>query len=370
MTERVLTLRELNRTSLQRQMLIERQEVSVTEAVDKLIGLQSQIPNPPYIGLWTRLKNFSKDDLTHTIENRKIVRAAMMRSTLHLMTTEVYGKIQKTIQPALEKGFRSFFGKHVADVDVEKLVAAAKPFLEEAPRSMGELREFLLTIQPDVDPAALSYAIRTYLPLVQVPPSGTWGVGTRASYIPADMWLDEPQDADAIGVFKLYLAGYGPASIMDFQAFTGLTSLSKTINAAKDEFTLYRNEDGKELFDLPELDIISGDTPVPVTFLPEYENALISYKDRNRILPDEHRKKVFLTAGRVASTVLVDGFVAGTWKSDRDKDTATLRIDLFEDASSTIKDKIVDEAQHLLQFIEEDVENYYIVFEWCYNFHR
>ena len=363
MLQAVLTLRELNRTSLHRQMLLERQDVSVKNAVDRLIGMQSQIPNPAYIGLWSRLKNFTKDDLTQAIENREIVRAAMMRSTLHLVTVDVYGKIQKTIQLALEKGYRSFFGKYRDVVDVEKLIMMAKPFLEEEPRSMGNLRELLQPVHPDVEPNALTYAIRTYLPLVQVPPAGTWGVGTRATYVPADMWLNEPQEADVIALFKLYLAAYGPAMIMDFQAFTGLTSLTKTVNAEKDGFTIYQNEDGKDLFDLPDLDIIPGDTPVPVTFLPEYENALISYKDRNRILSDKHRKKVFLSAARVASTVLVDGFVAGTWKSERDKDTATLRIDLFEDISLSIKDEMIEEAQRLLQFIEDDVENYYVVFE-------
>lgn len=359
--ERVLTLRELNRTSLDRQLLIKRQKISVIEAINQLVAMQSQIPNPPYIGLWSRVVDFHKDDLTQLIENRAVVRAPLMRSTLHLVTAEAHQAIQKTIQSALEKGYRSFFGKYRDAFDHDLILTAIKPFLEEAPRSTGEMREFLLAIQPEADEAAMSYAVRTYLPLIQVFPSGTWDVGTHANYVPAEMYLGEAQEADVIGLFKRYLRGYGPASIMDFQAFTGMTNLKKRIESRKDEFVIYLDEAGAELHDLPELEIIPDSQVVPITFLPEYDNALISYKDRNRILPDMHRKKVFLSAGRVAGTVLIDGFVGATWKPDYKKGDALLHISLFDEVSDDIKDTVLAEGESLLRFIYEDAESYQVL---------
>ncbi len=361
MPNRTLSLKSLNRTTLDRQLLLKRHDMPIKQAIDHLIGLQSQIPNPPYIGLWVRLQNFEKADLTTLIETHEVVRAAMMRSTLHLVTTEMHQHIQVTIQPALEKAYRSFFGKDRKQIDIETVITAAEPYLTQEARSTGELKAYLATIIPDVNPDALAYAVRTYLPLVQVPPAGTWGTGTRATYVPAKTTF---ADADLKALFKQYIAAFAPASVMDFQAFVGITNLKKTIEAWQDEFILYEHPtNGRTLYDLADAEIISEDAPVPIIFLPEYDNAVISYKDRDHILPDEHHKKVFLSAARVLATILIDGFVAATWKTERNKDDAILRISLFEPISSDAKDAIRVDGEKLLKFIEDDADNYQIIFD-------
>ncbi len=184
MAVRVLTLREHNRATLARQMLLEREAMPIPEAVGRLVGLQAQVPNPPYIGLWTRLRDFRREYLTAAMERREVVRAPLMRSTLHLMTADDYLLLRPALQPALTRALGSFFGKQVRDLDVDRLVAAAWRHLEEGPRTFAELREELSDLEPDRDPAAVAYAVRTYIPLVQVPPGGTWGSGAARTTRP------------------------------------------------------------------------------------------------------------------------------------------------------------------------------------------
>ena len=364
MTTKTLTLHQLNRAFLQRQLLLERQSLSITEATEHLIGLQSQIPNPPYIGLWTRLTDFQRDDLTQLMQERKILRAAMMRSTLHLITDDDHQRFRPVIEPALARGLRSFFGKKAKELDVDKLVSSAKLFIEEVPRSTGELKEHLLTVEPDADPDAMAYVIRTHLPLVQVPPGGTWGAGTRASYATAEQWLSsDAQPATLRDLFARYLRAYGPASMMDFQTWTGMTSLKNAFKQFQDKFVTYEDENGRELFDLPDLSIPDSTTPAPIRFIPEYDNLLIAHADRNRIIADDDRKKVFLSAGRVLGTILVDGFVSGTWKIKSDKGSAALTISPFNDLNDEVRGALIDEGDRLLRFVEDTADDYTVTFQ-------
>ncbi|NDJ53343.1 MAG: winged helix DNA-binding domain-containing protein, partial [Chloroflexi bacterium] len=231
-----LSKRQLNRTLLARQYLLTRQQTSVVEAIRHLVGLQAQIPDPPYIGLWTRLDSFQRDDLTRLMEQRQVVRVAMMRSTLQVMLAEDHQTFRMTLQPALTRALRAFYGKRAEGLDIERLIAVARPFLDEAPRSTGELRQRLLELEPDRDGPALAYAVRNFLPLVQVPPGGTWGTGTRASYATAESYLGPLNpEPDLRGLLHRYLAAFGPATIMDFQAWSGMVSLKKQIEALKAE---------------------------------------------------------------------------------------------------------------------------------------
>lgn len=357
---RQLSLLELNRSYLSRQSLLERQALTIPEAIQKLLGLQSQIPNPPYIGLWTRLQNFQRQDLTNLMESRQIVRAAFFRSTLHLMTANDHQAFQGTIQPALSKALAAFFGQRAKGLDIPKIIEAAKPFLAEMPRSTGEIRAFLLGLFPDADGDALAYALRNNLPLVQVPPSGTWGSGSRATYTQAEQWLGKanPQSLDQL--FRRYLAAFGPASIMDFQTWVGMTNLKNSLNL--DGLSIYKNEDDKDLFDLAEMPILAENTPAPIRFIPEYDNVLIGHADRRRILADEDYKKVFLSAARVSSTILVDGFVAGTWKTESKKKTAKLLISPFKPLASEAKAALIEEGKKLLAFIEAEANEYSVEF--------
>ena len=358
-----LSRRQLNRTFLHRQHLLQRADLTPTAMIEHLVGLQSQIPNPPYIGLWTRLQAFQRDDLTSLLQNQTVVRAAMMRSTLHLVRAADHQQLQPILQPALDKALLAFFGKAARSLDTRPLVELARPFLNAEARSMGDLRTLLLGVFPDEDGPAMAYAVRNNLPLIQVPPSGTWGVGTRATYTTAESVLGPLTPADLKTLFKRCLAAFGPASTKDFQAWTGMTRLKTTIERWRNDFQLFTDENGLELFDLPDAKIVDENTPAPVRFVPEYDSLLVSHVDRTRIIADTDRKYVFLSAGRVLGTLLIDGFVAATWKTARDKSDATLTVSLFPhvqvDKDTTTS--IAQEGDALLRFIEDDAEKYRVV---------
>ena len=363
MTSETLTLRQLNRTLLSRQMLLERGGQSSLDAIECLVALQSQIPNPPYIGLWTRLHDFAKADLTALLESRQVVRAPWIRSTLHLVSAADHQRFQAVIQPALARGLRSFFGARAKGLDIERLIEIAKPYLESANPAIGALRDELQTHEPTRDKQAMAYAVRSCLPLVQIPPSGTWGVGTRATYTTAESWLGKAEPADLGALFRRYLAAYGPASVMDFQTWAGMTSLKARLASAVKELVEYRDENGKTLYDLPGLPIVSPESRAPIRFLPEYDNILIAHRDRSRILPEAHRKKVFVSAGRVLGSVLLDGFVSGIWRARREKRAATLQVSLFAPAADDQLGEIEAEGLALLRFMEEEAETWQVDFD-------
>lgn len=351
-----LSLRTLNRTYLHRQMLLERADVDIVAAVEQLVGLQAQIPNPPYIGLWTRLRTFSRGELTTLMEQRHIVRAAFWRSTLHLISAADHQRFRPLVEPALIKALSAFFGDRARSIDPEPLLAAARAALGEAPLSMGELGKRLVAVLPDRDADALNYFVRTYLPLVQIPPGGTWGSGSLARYTLAADWL--PNGTEPVGLtalFRRYLAAFGPASIMDFQTWTGLTRLNTVERELSADLIVYQDEAGKPLYDLPGAPLIDADAPAPVRFIPEYDNLLIGHASRARILPEAYRTRVFLSAARVLNTILVDGFVAGTWRIESKKGAATLRIEPFADLTAADRDVLAAEGERLVRFVVDEV---------------
>lgn len=357
-----LTRRQLNRALLDRQLLLRPADLSPLGAVAHLAGMQAQLPDPPYIGLWARLARFERDDLTALMTGQQVVRAAMMRSTLHIVTAADHQAFRPALQPALERALRSFYGKRAQGLNVDALVRVARPFLDAAPRTTGELKAHLLASFPDADGDALAYAVRTYLPLVQVPPGGTWGSGSRASYSAAETALGPPPPPDLKGLLRRYLAAFGPASVMDFQFWTGLTSLTKTIQPWLGEFTLYEDENGKPLLDLPGAPLPDPATPAPPRFVPEYDNLVIAHKDRTRVLADADYKRVFLSAARVLPTILVDGFVAGTWGVARERDMATLTVTPFRPLVVADQDALAEAGERLLRFIHPDAATVQLVF--------
>ncbi|GAB4510865.1 MAG: winged helix DNA-binding domain-containing protein [Anaerolineae bacterium] len=358
-----LTRRQLNRALLARQMFLHREDCTPLEAVQRLFGLQAQLPNPPYIGLWVRLQNIQRDDLTHLMETRQVVRAALMRSTLHLMTAEDYLRFRMTLQPALDRALNAFFGKRARDLDLPAVVAAAQSFVSEAPRSTGEVKARMLELMPGQDGEALAYAVRNNIPQVQVPPGGVWGSGSAGAYIASGAWIGEVDPNDnAREMFRRYLMAFGPASVMDFQAWSGLTKLKDVLESMRAELRVYRSESGKELFDVPEATLPPEDTPVPVCFVPEYDNLIISHADRSHIIADEDRPKVFLSAARVLGTILVDGFVAGTWKTEIKKKSITLRITPFDALAAEDETALAEEGERLARFILPDAATLDVTF--------
>jgi hypothetical protein len=186
------TLRQLNRATLARQMLLERKALSAPAAIELLGGLQAQLAQAPFIGLWTRLQDFARSDLAHAIEKRQVVKATWLRATLHLCTAADYLRFRTTLQGALAAAASDIASRRGADFDRDALLAAARSFLEERPRTFAEISSMVSERWPDHDVGAMRYTIRTHLPLVQVPVAGGWSYPGNPQFTLAESWLDRP----------------------------------------------------------------------------------------------------------------------------------------------------------------------------------
>ncbi|MBX3085194.1 MAG: AlkZ family DNA glycosylase [Anaerolineae bacterium] len=365
MSPSAITRRQINRATLARQLLLDRVDWTPLEAIHQLLGLQAQVPREPYIGLWSRLTNFRREDLTQLLDQRAVVRATLMRSTLHLFASDDYLLLRATLQPALTRALYSFFGQNARDLDVPWLIKHMRAHLEVEPHTFTDLRPVLTNLDPDSDTEAMAYALRTHVPLVQVPAASKWGYPNNPAFATVEAWLGASIDPDANprALILRYLAAFGPAYPRDVQVWSGLTNLLEVVEALKPELQVYHDERGKEVLDLPDFALPDEDIPAPIRFLPEYDNLILSHADRSRFVPDEFRKLVFLSAGRVRATVLIDGMVAGTWKAERLKDAAALVITPFAPLSAELQASLADEARRLIRFIEEDAATVDVRFE-------
>jgi hypothetical protein len=357
MADRVLTLRELNRATLERQMLLERRSMPVAKALTRVAGLQAQAVVPPYVGLWTRIDGFRREQLRSLIERRRVVRATLMRHTLHLATAEDYLVLRPAIQPALTRSFTGIARKRVEGLDLDPILERARKRLNEGPATFAELRALVSKLAPDRDPNVLAYAVRTFLALVQVPVGGRWGYSATAPYALAEDLLGRrvPDTSEPHELILRYLAAFGPGSARDVQAWSGIAGLKDTLEALRPRLRTFRDERGAELFDVPRAPLPPSDAPAPVRFLPDYDNVVLAHADRSRVIADEHRPRVFLNAGRVRATFLVDGFVAGTWKVERAKRAATMVLEPFGRLAKQDREALTSEGKRLIRFQEDDV---------------
>jgi hypothetical protein len=348
----VLDRRALNRALLARQLLLERSEMGPIDAMEHLVGMQSQAPTPPYFGLWTRLRTFAPEDLSRLIEEREAVRVVLMRGTIHLVSARDSLALRPLMQPVLLRALQGAYGKPLERMDMTALEAAGRALVDEKPRTFAELGARLAERWPDRDPAALAQGVRCLVALVQVPPRGLWGASGQATHTSAEAWLGRAFDADPSPdeMVLRYLRAFGPASVADAQAWSGLTRLREAMARLRPRLVTFRDERGAELFDLPDAPRPGPDAPAPVRFLPEWDNILLSHADRTRILAAERRKAIFTINGLIRTTILLDGFVAGTWKIAREKGAATLAIDPFQPLSKPHRAALADEGARLLAF--------------------
>ncbi len=363
MADRILKLRELNRATLARQMLLARETISVSAAVERLAGLQAQLASAPYVGLWTRLQNFKREDLASLIDARKVVKATFNRATLHLVTAEDYLRFRTTLQPLLA-GAASSIAKDRGEFDLDKVLKAARAYLAEKPRTFADLSDMLAELLPDVDVGAMRYSVRTHIPLVQVPIATGWSYPSKPEFTLAESWLGRKiSPKEFLPEFvKRYLAAFGPASVTDAQTWLGL-KLKDTFEALRPELQTYRDENRRELFDLPGIELPAEDVPAPLRFLPEFDNLLLSHSNRTRVVAEENRPQVYLPALRVAATILVDGFVRGAWKVEKAKSAATLVITPFEKLAKKDRSALMEEAALLVRFVEPAAKSYDVRFD-------
>jgi len=362
-----LTLRDLNRATLARQLLLERAACAPLDAVERVAGLQAQLARPPFVGLWTRVHGFTREQLRSLAGSRRVVRATLQRGTLHLVSADDYRRWRAPLQPMLDAGLAAVLGARVAGLDVGRLLAAARELLAERPRPFDELRPLLAAaVEPGTDPRALGYAVRVLLPLVQLPADGAaWGWDARAPFALADAWLGAAPHADARphDLVRRYLAAFGPATPADAGAWSGLRGLRQTFDELRPELVVFRDERGRELFDLPDAPRPGGDAPAPVRFLPDFDNLVLAHDDRTRVLAAEHRARITSRNLQVAATVLVDGFVAGTWRVERTRAAATLRLLPFATLPARTRREVEAEGEALLAFVEPDSRGREVRFE-------
>ncbi len=319
----------------------------VGDALEHLVGLQAQNPTGPYYGLWSRLHDFHPDDLSGLIESRLVVRIALMRWTLHVVTAHDCLGLRPVVQSVMDQRMRALFGRHLEGVDLERLAQRGRALLEEQPRSLGDVGRQLADECPGHEPSVLGNALAALVPLVKLPPRGLWGRNGRALQTTAERWLGRPLEAvaDPDELLLRYLAAFGPATIDDMAKWSGLRGVRCAVERMRPRLRSFADHHGHELVDVLDGPLPDPDTPAPPRFLPECDNVVLSHADRSRIVSERHRRLV--TANK---TFLVDGFVRGTWKVIRSSRTDTLVISPIVPISREDRLALAEEGAQLLAF--------------------
>jgi hypothetical protein len=363
MAEEVLTKRQLGRATLERQLLLERVPGwDVGRAADHLVGLQAQEPLDPYFALWSRLADFSPDDLAVPLTQRQLVRVVALRGTIHLLTAADGLGLRHLVQPILDDELtRHSQHKHrLKDVDLGPVLDFARPFLAE-PWSLKQLKDALAAEFPDLDAPALAYACRNHLVLVQVPPRGVWGRTLTVTYAEASAFLGRPLDTSTTidDLVLRYLSAFGPAATPDIATWSRLKAMREVVDRLRPRLRTYRDERGRELFDLPDVALPDPEVPAPVRFLPEYDNLVLSHQDRTRVVDKVELGRlmsVHESKRHFPGTILIDGRARATWLIDHDAaaGTATLRIDHLGPLPAADLEAIESEGTALLDFAAAD----------------
>jgi Winged helix DNA-binding domain len=306
-TDRTLTLRELNRALLARQLLLERRKLGVQQAVEKLCAIQAQWPQSPYIALWTRLAGFRKEQLTRALEQHKVVKSTLFRITLHITSARDYPYYAAAVLPAARETTPRVTPQQLEELSRRVRAAAMKA------RLTHEQVEAIAA-----DEMGQRWRTRTLTPLLHLPPGGTWSHYGRVELRAMEAVLGvelPPREDGAERLVRRYLTAFGPATQQDLLRFGGLRVGDVRAGLERIELRTFHDERGRVLLDVPGAPLPHGDTPAPVRFLPKWDSSILAYAppERTRILPEKFRSIVIGRNGDVAPTVLVDGFVAATW---------------------------------------------------------
>ncbi len=337
----------LGRALLARQLLLERANLPVAAALEHLLGMQAQEPQAPYIGLWSRLEAFDPHELSALVAERRAVRGVLMRCTVHLVSERDWTLMRPLMRAVLERSFRSSpFGRKLTDLDLEAVADAARERLSTAALTRPELGALLAADWPGVDPASLAQAAALLCPAIQVPPRGLWQLGGQARWTASEAWLGRDLDSrpDLDAVILRYLAAFGPTSVMDIQAWCGLTKLAAVLERLRERLTIYTDERGRELFDVPGVALPDEDAPAPPRLLAPFDNVLLAHADRSRIISRQHR--ALLSRDRLMRAFLLDGRVAGTWSVSGGR----LELAPFARLAAAERRALITEAERLAGF--------------------
>ena len=375
MTSAPLSLRQLNRTTLARQGLLERFDGAPATAIARLAGLQAQHANQPYIALWSRLDGLTVDALQDALERRTVVRATVMRTTLHLIAATDYAAFDSAVAASRIANWAPTLQR--AGIAFSALHGALLEFCQE-PRTIAEMETHLDEVAPgaviarNVPDGVRHAGFRVASSgggLVHVPPSGFWGEHGKNRYVDARVWLGERgapmahEDALETSI-RRYLGAYGPASFEDVGKWLGqarVGPLRAAIERLGDALVRYDGDDGRVLLDLAGSDLADADVAAPPRFLSRWDSVLISYEGRERILPQEHRPAVCKKNGDFLPTFLIDGFVAGLWSVESRKGTATLRLEPFAKVGAGDRAALEAEGEALVRFVARDATAHEVV---------
>lgn len=341
MAERVLTLRELNRATLARQLLLARRRLSAVAVIERLVGMQAQWPAAPYVGIWTRTTSFRRDSLERELARATVVKATVMRQTLHLVSRRDYGLLRAALS---ETNFpwEGETAKRIAS-SVRALAAAGPVTTVEALAHLE--REHGLT---GIDARRAWRAARVRAHVLHHHETALWHSRPEGRFAA----IDEPETHVPVEaraeILRRYLQAFGPASRRDMSAWSMMhvPELQRALDLLE-PLRRFRDEQGRELLDVPGAPLPDEDTPAPVRFLPKWDNVLLAFSDRTRVLPEAHRKAVILMNGDVAQAFLVDGFVAGKWRVEDGR----VAIEPFEPLPRTVRRELEDEAGRLEAFL-------------------
>lgn len=338
----MLTVRELNRATLARQLLLERRRLSAAAVIERLVGMQAQWPPAPYVGIWTRTTDFRRGALERLLRSAEVVKATVMRQTLHLVTRRDYALLRAALS---ETNHLNQMPEAIRLAPAVRALAASGPVKTDDALAYLE-REHGLT-GAEARRAWRGARVRAHV--VHHPETALWRARPEGRFVA----IDEPETHDPVEaraeILRRYLAAFGPASRRDIAAWAMMRV--PEIQAAFDRLEplrRFRDERGRELLDVPRAPMPDPETPAPIRFLPKWDNVLLAFADRTRVLPEEHRRRVVGMNGDVAQTFLVDGFVAGTWRVD----DGHVAFESFAPLPRSIGRDLQDEAARLDTFLD------------------
>lgn len=363
-----MTLAELGRATLARQLLLRRETITVPRALERLLAIQAQWPKSPFVALHARLEGFERAHLSAAAKSWRVVRGTGFRGTIFLMNAKDYARLRGTIGATLERAVKSVVKDAVPEAERERVVALGRTLFHAKPRTFDDLRDELTKKSKGKANDVIrrqAYLIRLRVPLLQVPTDVPWGWHAACDFALAEDRIDariEPAEQHEELVLR-YLRALGPATVADAQNFTGVTRLKDTFERLRPKLVTFRDEKKRELFDLPDAPRPGADVDAPVRFLPDFDNVVMGHQDRTRFVSDEHKPFIYLKGLVVNRTYLVDGRAAGTWKIDATRKGATLVLEPFAATSKKVKAALEEEGERLVRFHEPEASAHTLRFE-------